>query len=206
MLLSKKVVVGMAALLLLGAVPVKAAERWVSDSLSTYVRSGPTDGYRIVGSLGSGEKVQLLTTQGDYAQVQTVSGSRVWIASKELQNQPGPAERVPALEAEVQRLSEQLKTLDDQWQVRVQGMQETLVSRKALVEELQARNQRLASELETEQRQLRDAQARLGSENQQALMQYMLYGGSLAGVGMVAGLLLPLLGRVRGRKRQSEWV
>lgn len=43
--------------------------RWISDSLTTYVRSGPTDGYRIVGTLTSGQKVELLSTQGDYSQV-----------------------------------------------------------------------------------------------------------------------------------------
>ena len=29
---------------------------WVTDELSTYVRSGPTDGYRIVGTLSAGEQ------------------------------------------------------------------------------------------------------------------------------------------------------
>ena len=66
---------------LLGGVQPSLAEeaasnqRWVSDSLNTYVRSGPTDGYRIVGTLVSGEKVELLRTQGDYSQVRSASGS-----------------------------------------------------------------------------------------------------------------------------------
>ena len=47
----------------------KANDRWVSDSLNTFVRSGPTDGYRIVGTLKSGQKVELINTQGDYSQV-----------------------------------------------------------------------------------------------------------------------------------------
>src|SRR3546814_762769 len=70
-------------------------ERWVSDSLNTYVRSGPTDGYRIVGTLTSGQKVELLETQGDYSQVRGESGDRVWIRSSDLQDVPGQAERLP---------------------------------------------------------------------------------------------------------------
>lgn len=55
--------------LLLAGMPAQAEEaagnvRWVSDSLNTYVRSGPTDGYRIVGTLSSGQKVELLRNQG----------------------------------------------------------------------------------------------------------------------------------------------
>ena len=92
------------ALLIAG--PVDAQEssdnaRWVSDSLNTYVRSGPTDGYRIVGTLTSGQKVELISTQGDYSQVRSESGSNVWIPSKELQDVPGQAERLPQLEQQV---------------------------------------------------------------------------------------------------------
>ncbi len=179
-------------------------DRWVSDSLSTYVRSGPTDGHRLVGTLKSGQKVQLLTTQGNYSQVRGESGDVVWIASSDLQNVPGQAEHLPQLTARVAQLDEQLKTIDDSWKTRVQGMQETLDSRKALIDELQARNQSLNEELAEAQSQLRDTQARLGDENKQVLMRYMVYGGGIAGAGLLAGLILPMLSR--GRKRNSGWV
>lgn len=156
--------------------PVNAQEpssntRWVSDSLNTFVRSGPTDGYRIVGTLTSGQKVELISTQGDYSQVRSESGSNVWIPSKELQEVPGQAERLPQLEQQVAELSEELKTIDDSWKVRVQGMQETLDSRKALIDELDARRVALETELTEARSELRSTQARLGDENKQVLMQ-----------------------------------
>ena len=194
------------ALLIAG--PVDAQEssdnaRWVSDSLNTYVRSGPTDGYRIVGTLTSGQKVELISTQGDYSQVRSESGSNVWIPSKELQDVPGQAERLPQLEQQVAELSEELKTIDESWQVRVQGMQEPLDSRKALIDELDARRIALEAELTEAQSELRTTQARLGDENKQVLMQYMVYGGSIAGAGLLVGLILPML--TRGRKRNDRW-
>ncbi len=194
------------ALLIAG--PVNAQEssdntRWVSDSLNTYVRSGPTDGYRIVGTLTSGQKVELISTQGDYSQVRSESGSNVWIPSKELQDVPGQAERLPQLEQQVAELSEELKTIDESWQLRVQGMQETLDSRKALIDELDARRIALEAELTEAQSELRTTQARLGDENKQVLMQYMVYGGSIAGAGLLVGLILPML--TRGRKRNDRW-
>jgi len=177
--------------------------RWVSDQLTTYVRSGPTDGYRIVGSLTSGQKVELLQTQGDYSQVRGESGDKVWIRSADLQEVPGQAERLPQLEAETTELREQLRTIDDSWKNRVQGMQETLDSRKALIDELEARSRALGEELAEAQAALREAQAQLGDENKHVLMTYMVYGGSIAGAGLLAGLILPLLfGR---RKRNDRW-
>lgn len=179
------------------------SERWVSDSLSTYVRSGPTDGYRIVGSLKSGQKLELVDTQGDYSQVRGENGDRVWIRTSDLQEVPGQAERLPQLEQQVAELSQELKTIDDSWKARVQGMQETLDSRKALIDELEARRQALDEALTATESDLRDAQARLGDENNQVLMRYMVYGGSIAGAGLLAGLILPAM--TRGRKRNDRW-
>jgi len=177
--------------------------RWVSDALNTYVRSGPTDGYRIVGSLKSGQKVEVLGSQGDYTQVRGETGSAVWILSSDLQEVPGQAERLPQLTQQVSDLSGQLKTIDDDWKTRVQGMQETLDSRKALIDELEARTQSLNTELSEAQADLRTTQAKLGDENKQELMRYMVYGGSIAGAGLLAGLILPAL--TRGRKRNDRW-
>lgn len=180
-----------------------APARWVSDSLSTYVRSGPTDGYRIVGTLQAGAQVELLRVQGDYSQVRSASGDTVWIASKDLQTAPGPAERVPQLQQEVATLRAELKTINDSWTLRVQGMQETLDSRKALIEELQVRTHALNEELGQAQSQLRTAQAKLGDENSQLLMRYLSYGAGIAGAGLLLGLMLPTL--MRTRKRNERW-
>jgi SH3 domain protein len=195
---------------LLASVSAQAEEnanstRWVSDSLNTYVRSGPTEGYRIVGTLVSGQKVTLLRTDGDYSQVRGESGNAVWIANRDLQEVPGQAERLPQLEQKVSELSAELDGINDTWKTRVQGMQETLDSRKTLIDELQTTRSTLDSELNQANSQLRELQAQLGEENQQVLMRYMAYGGGIAGAGLVAGLILPLLLRVR-RKRNDQWV
>ncbi|QDD89833.1 TIGR04211 family SH3 domain-containing protein [Pseudomonas oryzihabitans] len=181
----------------------ESSTRWVSDSLTTYVRSGPTDGYRIVGTLRSGQKVELISTQGDYSQVRGEGGSTVWIPSSDLQAKPGQAERLPQLEQQVAELSGQLKTIDDSWKTRVQGMQETLDSRKQQIDELEARRKDLDAQLTQAQSDLRSTQAKLGNENKQALMQYMVYGGSIAGAGLLAGLILPSM--TRGRKKNDRW-
>ncbi|WP_339906774.1 TIGR04211 family SH3 domain-containing protein [Pseudomonas guineae] len=179
--------------------------RWVSDSLNTYVRSGPTDGYRIVGTLTSGQKVTLLRSDGDYSQVRGDSGNAVWIASRDLQEVPGQAERLPQLEQKVTELSAELDGINDTWKTRVQGMQETLDSRKTLIDELQTARSALDSELSQANADVRELQAQLGEENQQVLMRYMVYGGGIAGIGLAAGLILPTLLRVR-RKRNDQWV
>ena len=82
-------------------------------------------------------------------------------------------------------------------------MQETLDSRKTLADELEVRNKDLTQQLDQAQSALRDAQAQLGDENKQVMMRYMVYGGSIAGAGLLLGLILPAL--TRGRKRNDRW-
>ncbi|MNN21844.1 SH3 domain-containing protein [compost metagenome] len=177
----------------------------MSDSLNTYVRSGPTDGYRIVGTLTSGQKVELLSTQEDYSQVRGDNGKTVWIPSRYLQDVPGQTERLPQLEQKVAELTAELEGINDSWKTRVQGMQETLDSRKTLIDELQAARTALDDELNQARSELREVQAQLGDENKQVLMRYMVYGGSIAGAGLLAGLILPTMLRVR-RKRNDQWI
>lgn len=178
--------------------------RWVSDNLSSYVRSGPTDGYRIVGTLSSGQQVQLLATQDNYSQVRSANGNAVWIPSSDLQSVPGHAERVPQLEQQVAQLSEELAGINGTWEARVQGMQETLDARKTLIDELQTARTAVDAELTIVHSQLREAQAQLGAEQQQVLMRYMVYGGGIAGAGLLLGLVLPALLR-SGKKRNDGW-
>lgn len=183
----------------------QTTQRWVSDSLNTWVRSGPSDGHRIVGTLKSGQPVALIGSEGKYSQVRSESGNSVWILTSDLQNVPGQAERIPALEQQVNELSSELENINQSWELRVQGMQETLETRKALIEELEQQRAGLNAELLEAQSELREARAQLGDENQQLLLRYMLYGGGIAGAGLLAGLILPLF--VRRRKRRNDvWV
>ncbi len=179
--------------------------RWVSDSLNVYVRSGPSDGHRITGTLSSGQKVELITSQDGYSQVRSATGKVAWLPSSDLQAVPGQAERLPQLEQRVLELGAELKGIDDAWKLRVQGMQETLDARKTLIDELQSTRSTLEEQLTRSQSEVRALKAQLGNEQQQVLMTYLLYGGSIAGAGLLVGLLLPTLLRVK-RRRSDQWV
>ncbi|TFZ33222.1 TIGR04211 family SH3 domain-containing protein, partial [Pseudomonas syringae] len=122
-----------------GSAQAAGSDRWVSDSLTTYVRSGSTDDHRIVGTLKSGQKVELLSASGKFSQVRGEGGSTAWIPSSDLQEVPGQAERVPQLTQPVADLPEHLAGTANTWQTRVQGTPETLHARKKLVHEREAR-------------------------------------------------------------------
>ncbi len=177
--------------------------RWVSDSLSTYVRSGPTDSYRIVGTVDAGQRVTQLETQGNYSRIRTESGDSVWILTDDLQAEQSVQEQVPEMQERVQSLTQRLEGIDDEWNGRVADMKTSLQSSQARVNELQTSNDDLNAQLTQAQSKMREYQAKLDTEREDLLMRYFVYGGSVAGAGLVLGLLVPHL--PRRRKKRDRW-
>ena len=103
-------------LLALSATAVSHAEetRYVSDELNTWVRSGPGDHYRLVGTVNAGEEVTLLQTDANtnYAQVKDSSGRTAWIPLKQLSTEPSLRSRVPDLENQVKTLTDKLTNIN----------------------------------------------------------------------------------------------
>lgn len=189
------------------ALPLQAqqndATHWVSDSLTTYVRSGPTDGYRIVGTLTAGEPVTQLETSGNYTRVQNADGNSVWILTSELQETPSAQVRVPALEQQVAELSAELDGINEEWESRTASQREALETREARIADLEARNEALDAETEQSRQTIRQLQARLDTQEEDLLMRYFMDGGGVAGAGLLVGLIVPHLPR-RKRKR-DRW-
>ncbi|WP_083002459.1 TIGR04211 family SH3 domain-containing protein [Halomonas sp. GT] len=193
-------------LLSIGGTPAFAqsdTQAWVSDELSTYVRSGPTDGYRIVGTLNAGEQVEVLEISGDYTRVRSNSGDTVWVLSSELQQDPSAREQLPVLQAQVEELTQELDGINSTWEQRVSSMTETLDIREQRIAELETRNHELDNEAEQSRQQVRALQARLDTQEEDLLMRYFMYGGGVAGAGLLVGLIVPHL--PRRRKKRDRW-
>jgi len=186
-----------------GSALAQSNEAWVSDELSTYVRSGSTDGYRIIGTLTAGEQVDVLETSGDYTRVRNSDGNAVWVLSNELQDTPSALEQLPALEGRVQALSTELAGINEQWEQRVASMTETLDVREKRINELENRNAALEEEASQQLQQVRELQARLDTQEEDLLLRYFMYGGGVAGAGLIVGLIVPHL--PRRRKKRDRW-
>ncbi|WP_311948514.1 TIGR04211 family SH3 domain-containing protein [Halomonas piscis] len=186
-----------------GQVLAQESAAWVSEELTTYVRSGPTDGYRIVGTLSAGEKVEVLETSGKYTRVESQSGDTVWILSDELQDTPSAREKLPRLETRVAELTEELDSINATWEERVATMKQNLDTRAQRIDELETRNDELEREADTMRKQSRKLNARLETQEEDLLMRYFMYGGGVAGAGLLVGLIVPHL--PRRRKRRDRW-
>ncbi|EKT60050.1 TIGR04211 family SH3 domain-containing protein [Providencia sneebia] len=182
-----------------------AEKRYVSDELSTYVHSGPGAKYRIVGTLNAGEEVELLTTDGNYAQIKDERGRTVWLPTEQLSKIPSMKVRIPELEAENQKLRQQLENIDNTWNTRTADMQKRVADNDNIVNQLKAENEKLKNELIKSGKKLEIAEVNLDDRRRELILQWFMYGGGVAGAGLIFGLILPHI-IPRRKKRNNGWM
>jgi SH3 domain protein len=214
-----------AALLIVATVisPVLRAETaWVSDEFTVPVRSGPSDGHRIVHrGLPSGTELEVLgvNAAAEYTHIRAAGGVEGWISTQYLVKQPVARiqlvtanNRIQALERQLAQRGEALTELKstsseaasngDRLAAQVAKLEAELadvkqVSAGALAEhtrseELASLNARLRAEVDD----LTDESQRLESNTEQ---RWLLIGGALVIGGMLAGVA------IKARPRRSGW-
>lgn len=69
-------------------IPVQSSQYYVSDDVGIIMRSGPTNGYRVIGNLPAGTAIQALESANDRTKVQTADGDTGWISTEYITDQP----------------------------------------------------------------------------------------------------------------------
>ncbi|MDK2776115.1 MAG: TIGR04211 family SH3 domain-containing protein [Pseudomonadota bacterium] len=206
--------------LIISAATANAVEkRYVTDTLWLQLRSGPSQEYRILKALQSGE--HLIFVEEDeatgYTRVKTDKGLEGWVLTRFLEKEPVAREKLILANRELEKVKAELETAQTQkaeFQAEVEklksersglGRENTdlekelenikAISSNALAldekaKKLSQRNQELEIQVEA----LTTENSQLSDNRQQT---YILYGGGLVIIGIIAGLILPSL---RGKK------
>ncbi|MEB6334303.1 TIGR04211 family SH3 domain-containing protein [Serratia rhizosphaerae] len=181
-------------------------KRYISDELNTYVHSGPGNQYRIVGTLNAGDEVTLLSVNDStkYGQIRDAKGRSVWIPLSQLSNTPSLRTRVPELEQQVQTLTDKLTNIDNSWNQRTADMQQKVAASDSTISGLQEENQALKNQLQVAQKKVNAVNLQLDDKQRTIILQWFMYGGGVAGIGLLLGLLLPHL--LPRRKNNNRWM
>ncbi|WP_455817484.1 TIGR04211 family SH3 domain-containing protein [Pseudomonas cerasi] len=199
--------IGLTLLTLSAAATVHAEEkRYISDELSTWVRSGPGNDYRLIGTLNAGEEVALLQSNDSskYGQIRDSQGRTTWIPLAQLSQQPSLRTRVPQLEEQVKELTAKLANIDGSWNNRTAEMQKKVAGSDDAINSLKEENQQLKNQLVVAKKKVDAANVQLDDKQRTIIMQWFMYGGGVAGVGLVLGLLLPHM--IPRRKKSDRWM
>ena len=180
-----------------------SATRYVSDNLHTFIHSGAGTKYKIVGSVNSGEHITVMKTNksSGFTLIKDSKGRSGWINSKYISKQLGLKERLPKLEAKLAKLNAQLSNSADKANKDKANLEESVASQGNQVLELQNTNSSLNKELQQVQEENRNLNAILDTQKNDLLMRWFTYGGMVGGIGLLLGLIIPMLMPSRNKKR-----
>ncbi|CRY56373.1 MULTISPECIES: TIGR04211 family SH3 domain-containing protein [Yersinia] len=181
-------------------------KRYISDELDTYVRSGPGNQYRIVGTLKGGDEVTLISVDEgtNYGQIRDNKGKTIWIPLNQLSETPSLRIRVPDLEQQVKTLTDKLANIDNSWNQRTAEMQQKVAASDSVISELQKENESLKNQLVVAQKKVNAVNLQLDDKQRTIILQWFMYGGGVAGIGLLLGLILPHL--IPSRKKNNRWM
>ena len=159
-------------------------KRYISDDLITYIHSGPGNQFRIVGTLNSGDEVTLKSVNNttNYGEVVDAKGRNAWIPLDQLSTSPSLRTQVPNL----------------------QQMQQKVTSSDGIINGLKKENQDLKNQLIVAQKKVSAVNVQLDDKQRTIILQWFMYGGGVAGIGLILGLVLPHL--VPRRKKKDRWM
>jgi len=199
--------------------------RYVTDQMWLQLRSGPSSGHRILQTLKTGTSLTILEEDKEkgYTHVQTSRGKEGWVLTRYLVRTPIARIRLAKAEETLSKLTAELgqtKTLlsdaqstleelrkekSDLEQIhsttskeldQIKTLSSNAIELDVKSKKLTMRNQELEIQLEA----LTAENTELASDRDRT---YLLYGGGLIVIGILAGLILPSL---RARKgSNSSW-
>ena len=127
-----------------------------------------------------------------------------WVLASEISQTASPRELIPQLQQEVQTLTAKLKNMDSDWQRRTAEMQRRSQDAEKQSSNLFEENAQLKRELEIVKNKNRNLEIMQDAEKRTIAIQYFIYGGSVLVVGLLIGLIIPIILPKR-RSRNGGW-
>lgn len=183
-----------------------AQDFYISDKLYTYLHSGPSLDYRIIGSVNAGDKIQFIAANkaSGFSQIVDSHGRKGWVESKFITQEVSMASRYPVLEKELATVKAKLDTAQETADSEKGGLVTSLAASKKQIADLESNYSDINQQLASSQEEVRALRAKIDTQKEDLLLRYFMYGGGVAGLGLIFGLILPHL-IPRRKKNPGGW-
>jgi len=172
----------------------QADKRYVSDSLVLTLREAPNSDGRILGTIRTGDPVEVLEESGRHLRVQTEAGEQGWVAEQYITAETPKPMIIAQLRDELDRLQERirkyeggenpfldkLKAAEESYLQKVKELEQNAAKLVDERNELKAANAGLNTEVRNLQRQIKTLR---GSGK----LRWFLAGAAVFCLGLIAG-------------------
>ncbi|WP_435236162.1 TIGR04211 family SH3 domain-containing protein [Psychromonas sp. PT13] len=195
----------LSTLTLIFCVNAFAATRYVSEDIYTYLHSGPSLDYRIIGTVKVGSKLTTLKYDSNtkFMQVRTDKGKTGWVKNSELQEELPSAALLPQVQKELLEAQTRLKNIDSENARTQQENIQSITDKENLIAKLQSEKKFLEENMEKLKAKNLELDLLQDTKDERVKMEWMMYGGSVLVFGLLIGLIIPFL--PRRKKRRDNW-
>lgn len=211
----------LAVFIMTASLPVLAKTSYVSDELQIAMRSGASNGHRIMKFLKSGTALNVLDTSGDFTKVET-GGKTGWVLTKEIMDVPSGRDRlatakkkfanadkvitdlennIKELKTEIRQLKKEKSALQNE-RTNLSNSLEDLKITAANPLALSKKNKELKKELDKAEANV----AMLDKDNQQlrsnVMQEWFIIGGGVSIGSLILGLIIT---RINWRRKRDSW-
>jgi len=158
--------------LLLGCSLPAFSSDYITENLSTYMRKGAGDQFKISGSIQAGEKITVLDRKERFVLIRDSRNREGWVLASEVSQTASPKELIPQLQQQVQDLNGRLAKIDSDWQQRTVEIQRRSNESQKQTSDLLAENAQLKREMEILKNKNRSLETMQDSEKRSIAIQY----------------------------------
>lgn len=172
-----------------------AASGYISDDVYVFIHTGPSNKYKILGSVKAGTPIEILklSNDGNYQQIVDDKKRTGWIKSEFLST-------TPSLRVTNERLQQRLDEINKQSDTTSDNLIQATQKINQLERALQDSNTKLIQAQESE----RNALSKLKGEDERIKMQWAKNGGMLVGISILFGVALTFLPKKK-KKKGGNW-
>lgn len=157
------------------AAPTFAQDRYIADKLFTYMHSGPSNQYRILGSIDAGEKVKLIEVnkESGYSHIADERGRTGWVESRFITREVSNTLRLPALEKELEEVKKLLANARQNADSEKAGLAESLELRNQQIADLERNYADISKQLTDSQSEIRELRAKLDTQKRRSVTEIL---------------------------------
>lgn len=178
---------------------------YVSDNLYIYTHSGPGSGFRIIGRVKVGEKVDMLqyNKASKFMKIKYQGGKTGWVLEGNLQTTLPAKTLIPDLESQLSATKKKLTAIAQNNKTSQNDNLNQLASQATLIKTLQLENAKLEKSVLTLKSKNLDIDLLQETRKERIKMEWMFNGGGILFFGLIVGLLIPML--PRRKKKKNHW-
>lgn len=175
------------------AAPTDAKTAYIIDNLYTFLRSGASKNYRLLGSVEAGTQLTLLSDEENgFYKVKDDKDREGWVEAKFITQTAGLHHQYQTLSNEMNSMQSKLR----QAQVELPKLQQQN-------QQLTNKNQQLITRITKLETTLKQERALKQATSSKEKRQLLTYGGAIAFLGLFLGIILTIV--LSRRKRYQGW-